>query len=78
MGTLVRVDGPGFAAGVVLDEQGCCVQAAPILNWAVGMTRDDLRKEFEQRGFRASVIGEGDRLPPPLKAVSRTNYVRRV
>ena len=57
MGTLVRVDGPGFAAGIVLRSG---------------------RPDPQQRVFRASVIGEGDRLPPPLKAVSRTNYVRRV
>jgi hypothetical protein len=77
MGTLVRVDGPDFAAGLVLDDQERCTHSAPILRWAVGMTREDLRAEFERLGLRASVIGEGDRLPPALSAVRPGNYVRR-
>jgi len=64
MGTLVRVDGPGFAAGLVLDEHDCCVETAPILRWAIDLTREELRGEFIRRGLRASVIGEGVHLPP--------------
>ena len=71
MGTLVRVDGPGFAAGLVLDDQERCILAAPILGGVVGVTRDDLRDEFRRRGLRASVIGEGERLPATLNVRRR-------
>jgi hypothetical protein len=67
-----------FAAGLVLDDQGRCTQTAPVLSWAAGLTRDDLREEFRRRGLRASVIGEGDRLPATLNVRHRSRYARRV
>ena len=54
--TLVRVTAGHFCAGLEIDATGRCVRAAPILKWCVGMGRDDLRAEFERRGYRATVV----------------------
>ena len=51
--TLVRVT---FVASLEIDATGRCVRAAPILWWCIGMGWDDLRAEFERRGYRATVV----------------------
>ena len=51
--TMVRVT---FVAILEIDATGRCVRAAPILKWCVGMGRDDLRAEFDRRGYRAMVM----------------------
>ena len=33
---LVRIEAPHFCAGIILDENGICVHAAPILKYAIG------------------------------------------
>ena len=48
-----KVEGTGRRE---IDATGRCVRAAPILKWCVGMGRDDLRAEFERRGYRATVV----------------------
>jgi hypothetical protein len=52
---LVSVDAPHFNAGLIL-EDGVCVQAAPILKWAIGKTRAQLRAYFKQKGWKAMVV----------------------
>ena len=54
--TLVRVTAGHLCAGLEIDATGRCVRAAPILKWCVGMGRDDLRAEFDRRGYRATVV----------------------
>jgi len=40
---LIRVIGPNFVAGVVLDAEGEAVcKVAPILKWTLGFSRDEL------------------------------------
>lgn len=53
---LVRVVAPHFVAGLVLDDAGVCVYAAPILGWCVGKDREWLRLEFQRRRYVASVL----------------------
>lgn len=44
---LVRVNAPTFIAGFELDEESDrVVNAAPILRWTRGMTRDEVRAEL--------------------------------
>jgi hypothetical protein len=48
------VDAPHFVAGLVLDADGVCVEAAPILRWCVGMHWSALRVWMRDRGWRAA------------------------
>lgn len=60
---LVRVVAPHFVAGLIVEpdewEELRCVQAAPILRWAVGKRREDLQEYFRRSGWEASVIRSG-------------------
>jgi len=53
---LVRVDAPHFVAGLVMDR-GVCIEAAPILKWAIGKDRAMLSAYMNKKGWRAHVIG---------------------
>ena len=54
----VRCDGPRpFTAGLVLDADGRCISAAPILaRLALGRTAPYLRRLFHARGWQAVVV----------------------
>lgn len=56
---LVSVDAPHFNAGLVIDECGMCVHAAPILKWCIGKRTDFLRGYFKRKGWKATVVREG-------------------
>lgn len=56
---LVRVVAPHFVAGIII-QSGQCIQAAPILKWAIGKNRDTLRAYFSKQGWKASIVG----IPP--------------
>lgn len=51
--TLVRVDAPHFCAGLVIVD-GVCVEAAPILKWAIGKPAPKLSAYFTARGWTAT------------------------
>ncbi len=53
-GQLVRVAAPHFVAGLVMDGDKC-IRAAPILSWAVGKGRNELRAYFARKGWKATV-----------------------
>jgi hypothetical protein len=53
---LIRVTGPNFVAGLVLDEDDMVRVAAPILKWAIDMPADTLRAELARRGFKATIV----------------------
>lgn len=61
--TLVRVEAPHFVAGLVI-EDGRCIEAAPILRWAIGKSESYLRSYIRRRAWRASVVAT---LPIPSK-----------
>jgi hypothetical protein len=65
---LVRVQGRRFTAGLVMDNERC-TEAAPILRWAIGLTREELRDEFESRGWTATVVRAAAELPRPSRRV---------
>jgi hypothetical protein len=52
---LVRVVAPHFVAGLIMRDD-VCVEAAPILRWALGKSRDELRAYFARKGWRASIV----------------------
>lgn len=52
---LVRVVAPHFVAGLVMDG-AICRHSAPILKWAIGKNREELRAYFTRKGWKASVI----------------------
>lgn len=54
---LFRVTAPHYCAGLILDENGKCIQAAPILGWTRGKTADFLLPYFERKGFTVEVCG---------------------
>lgn len=58
MPVLVRIVAPHFVAGLVCDGD-VCTEAAPILRWAVGKDRAELRAYFARKGWAASVIDRG-------------------
>lgn len=54
--TAVRVVAPHFVAGIILDETGHCVEAAPILRWTVGKHYSELRAYFWRRKWLAHLV----------------------
>jgi hypothetical protein len=63
-GDLVRVVAPHFVAGIIVRD-GKCVTAAPILRWAIGKTRDELRAYFASKRWDARIIAANAKNPPP-------------
>lgn len=55
MQVLLCIDAPHYCAGLVLTN-GRCTEAAPILNWALGRSGDDLRQYFARKKFRVHEI----------------------
>ena len=55
---LIRVVAPHFVAGFVADDSGQCTDAAPILKWAIGKSRAELRDYFNRKGWKAAIIKE--------------------
>jgi len=53
---LLRVTGPDFVGGLVLDDDGMVHLAAPILKWAIGLQADSLRVELARRGLKATMV----------------------
>lgn len=51
---LVSVNAPHFCAGLILHGD-ICVQAPPILRWAVGMRRQPLREYFAKKEWIATM-----------------------
>ena len=52
---LVQVTAPHLCAGIVLEDD-VCTDAAPILRWAVGRRRTELRQYFARKGWRVSIV----------------------
>jgi len=53
---LVAVDAPHFYAGIIINERGMCIHAAPILKWCIGKRTDFLRGYFKRKGWKAIVV----------------------
>lgn len=54
---LVRVVGPGFVAGMLLDPTtDRVVFAAPLLRHLTGQHRDKLRQGFQRLGWKATIL----------------------
>jgi hypothetical protein len=52
---LLRITGPGFVAGLVVDEDDMVRVSAPILRWAIGLSVHSLRAELKRRGYTATI-----------------------
>lgn len=52
---LVRVVAPHFVAGLIMTA-GRCTEAAPILKYAIGKERDELRRYFTSKGWKATIV----------------------
>lgn len=50
---LVRVAAPHFVAGIVLDDAGVVIEAAPILAWERGKHYGELRAYFARKHWVA-------------------------
>lgn len=46
-----RITAPHFCAGLVIDTNSICVEAAPILHWAVGRELRQLLPYFQRKGW---------------------------
>jgi len=56
-GVLVRVMGPGFTAGIIIDrETDRAIFAAPILSHLIGQPAARLRLSFARLGWRATIV----------------------
>lgn len=55
-GTLIRVVAPHFVAGLVIDDNGYCGAAAPILAWSIGQGATDLSAYFKRKGWEARIV----------------------
>lgn len=53
--SLVRVVAPHFVAGLIMAGNRC-TEAAPILKWAIGKDRAELRAYFARKSWRASIL----------------------
>ena len=63
MTILVRVEAPHFVAGLLIDGD-VCFAAAPILGWAIGKGRDEMRSYFSKMGWKATIVR--DKAPEPV------------
>lgn len=52
---LVRVKGPNFCAAFVMVDD-VVTETAPILKWAMGKRRDELRAYFARKGWETTVM----------------------
>ncbi len=52
----IRVVSGYFVAGIVLDSEGLCVEATPILKWAVGKPIEDLVTYFNKKSWHAKKV----------------------
>lgn len=52
---LIRVEAPHFVACVVI-VAGRCINAAPILGWALGKSEDDLTRYFARQNWQAEEV----------------------
>ena len=52
---LARVVASHFVAGLVIVNDRC-TEAAPILRWAIGKSRDELRAYFLSKSWAVSVV----------------------
>lgn len=52
--TLVRVVAPHFTAGLIFKEKRC-IDAAPILKWAIGKTSQEIVAYFRHKGWEWQV-----------------------
>lgn len=52
---LVRIEAPHFVAAVII-EDGVCIEAAPIMSWAIGKTEQDLVTWFNTKGWENEVL----------------------
>lgn len=52
---LVQVTAPHFCAGLVLVDD-VATEAAPILRWCIGRSRDALRRTFVTKGWKAIIV----------------------
>ena len=55
-GDLIIVDAPHFNAGLIIGRDEYCVEAAPILSWALNKRRDYLMAYFLRKGWKATVV----------------------
>jgi hypothetical protein len=55
--TLAQIDAPHFHAGIVLQADRV-VEAAPIVKYMKGWTRERVRKYCNNRGWKVSVVHE--------------------
>jgi len=58
---LVRVVTPYYVAGIVLSND-TVIAAAPILKWTIGKKREWLRRYFNDKGWKASVVVEREHI----------------
>lgn len=55
--TIVRVIGPNFTAGLLIDpDTDRCVFAAPILRHYLNQPADKIRQGFKRLGFKATIV----------------------
>lgn len=63
-GRLIQVTAPHFCAGIVIKD-GRCVDAAPILKWAIGKDWGYLTSYFRRKGWRFErVTAQASSAPP--------------
>lgn len=54
----MRVKAPHYCAGLVLDQGGECVEAAPILRWTIGKRWVALKHYFSEKGYEMLIHNE--------------------
>lgn len=54
--SLWQITAPHFCAGLLLDQDGICYLAAPILSWAVGKTQMKLETYFRKKNWEVQLV----------------------
>lgn len=52
----IRIVSNYFVAGIILDNQAVCIEAAPILKWAIGKPIKELVDYFNKKNWKAKMI----------------------
>ena len=57
---LIRVTADHYVAALVLNRDYKCIDAAPILAWAIGKNWPEIQRYFQRKGYRVKNLTEGD------------------
>lgn len=57
---LLRIEAPHFVAGIIFDENGQCIKAAPIVKWCRGLYYPEVDVRIKARNWKIHWCRNGE------------------